>query len=172
MEKQLRGDFLHLAEPFRTAPPAPQQCFVLASGPSLELAINVPKELVHRRLIERSIVIPPPLYRRIVLLGQVSKCCRCLARDAPTPYRLTHARQSIVTRARQETREELELLVLCLPRSKRKTKKGELLVRIGFGIPKPVLSSCRLYTDCRRVRKQVPSRLLPELLTGSSFDSI
>src|ERR1019366_8848469 len=44
--------------------------------------------------------------------------------------------------------------------------------RFSRSIPEPVLSSCRLYTDCRRVRNQVSSRLILEPLTGSSFDSI
>src|SRR5208283_4285455 len=39
--------------------------------------------------------------------------------------------------------------------------------------PKPVLSLCRLYTDCHRDRKQVPSRLILEQVgspnVGSSF---
>jgi hypothetical protein len=43
--------------------------------------------------------------------------------------------------------------------------------RFSRSIPKPVLSSCRLYTDCRRVRKQVSPRLVPEHLVGSGFDS-
>jgi hypothetical protein len=34
-----------------------------------------------------------------------------------------------------------------------------------------VLSSCRLYTDCHRARKQVSSRLIPELLHDPDFDS-
>jgi hypothetical protein len=44
-------------------------------------------------------------------------------------------------------------------------------IRFSRSIPKPVLSSCRLYTDCRRVRKQVSSRLIPELSLGSGFGS-
>ena len=43
--------------------------------------------------------------------------------------------------------------------------------RFSRSIPKPVLSSCRLYTDCRRVRKQVSPRLVPEYLVDSGFDS-
>src|SRR5271156_454061 len=43
--------------------------------------------------------------------------------------------------------------------------------RFSRSIPKPVLSSCRLYTDCRRVHKQVSSRLIPELSLGSGFGS-
>ncbi len=34
--------------------------------------------------------------------------------------------------------------------------------RFSRSIPKPVLRSCRLYTDYHRVRKQVSSRLIPE----------
>ena len=34
--------------------------------------------------------------------------------------------------------------------------------KFSRSIPKPVLSSCRLYTDCHRDRKQVPSRLIME----------
>jgi hypothetical protein len=44
--------------------------------------------------------------------------------------------------------------------------------RFSRSIPKPVLSSCRLYTDCHRARKQVSSRLILEHRTGPSFDSI
>jgi hypothetical protein len=43
--------------------------------------------------------------------------------------------------------------------------------RFSRSIPKPVLSSCRLYTDCRRARKQVSSRLVPEHLVDPGFDS-
>ena len=43
--------------------------------------------------------------------------------------------------------------------------------RFSRSIPEPVLSSCRLYTDCHRVRKQVPSRLIPEFHHDSGFDS-
>src|SRR5471032_3114409 len=43
--------------------------------------------------------------------------------------------------------------------------------RFSRSIPKPELSSCRLYTGCRRVRKQVSSRLVLEHSSGSSFDS-
>ena len=43
--------------------------------------------------------------------------------------------------------------------------------RFSRSAPKPVPGSCRLYTDCRRASKQVPSRLIRELLGGSSFDS-
>src|SRR5271163_3306329 len=43
--------------------------------------------------------------------------------------------------------------------------------RFSRSLPKPVLSSCRLYTDCRRARKQVASRLIPEYLVDTGFDS-
>src|ERR1700724_4166432 len=43
--------------------------------------------------------------------------------------------------------------------------------RFSRSAPKPALSSCRLYTDCRRASKQVSSRLFLELPSGSSFDS-
>src|SRR5215467_12551343 len=43
--------------------------------------------------------------------------------------------------------------------------------RFSRSAPKPALSSCRLYTDCRRASKQVSSRFILELLGGSSFDS-
>src|ERR1700686_352260 len=51
---------LHLAEPLRTALLVLQQCFVFSSSPLLKPAIQILKELVHCRLIERAIVIPPP----------------------------------------------------------------------------------------------------------------
>ena len=44
--------------------------------------------------------------------------------------------------------------------------------RFSRSIPKPVLSSCRLYTDCHRDRKQVSSRLILEPMVDSSFDSV
>ena len=43
--------------------------------------------------------------------------------------------------------------------------------RFSRSAPKPALSSCRLNTDCRRASKQASSRLFPELLGGSGFDS-
>ncbi len=43
--------------------------------------------------------------------------------------------------------------------------------RFSRSILEPVLSSCRLYTDCHRVRKQVSSRLIPEWLHDPGFDS-
>jgi hypothetical protein len=43
--------------------------------------------------------------------------------------------------------------------------------RFSRSIPKPVLSSCRLYTDCRWARNQVSSQLILEYRTNSSFDS-
>jgi len=36
---------------------------------------------------------------------------------------------------------------------------------------KPVLNSCRLYTDCHRAHKQVMSRLILESVVHPSFDS-
>ena len=46
-------------------------------------------------------------------------------------------------------------------------------VRTKFSrsIPKPVLSSCRLYTDCHRIRKQVSFRLILGIEGNPSFDS-
>src|SRR6266436_6761935 len=44
--------------------------------------------------------------------------------------------------------------------------------RFSRSIPKPVLSSCRLYTDCHRDRKQVSSRLILEPMVIPSFDSV
>ncbi len=44
--------------------------------------------------------------------------------------------------------------------------------KFSRSIPKPVSSSCRLYTGCRQDRKQVPSWLILEHLHGSSFDSV
>src|SRR6195952_3437032 len=44
--------------------------------------------------------------------------------------------------------------------------------RFSRSVPKPVLSSCRLYTDCHRARKQVSSRLVLERMVYSSFDSV
>ena len=43
--------------------------------------------------------------------------------------------------------------------------------KFSRSIPKPVLSSCRLYTGCHRDRKQVSSRLILEHRLDSSFDS-
>ncbi|WP_218165568.1 hypothetical protein, partial [Burkholderia ubonensis] len=43
--------------------------------------------------------------------------------------------------------------------------------RFSRSIPKPVLSSCRLYTDCHRARNQVSSRLILEQQNDPSFDS-
>ncbi len=43
--------------------------------------------------------------------------------------------------------------------------------KFSRSIPKPVSSSCRRYTGCRRDRKQVPSRLIPELTHDPGFDS-
>jgi hypothetical protein len=43
--------------------------------------------------------------------------------------------------------------------------------KFSRSLPKPVSSSCRLYTGCRRDRKQVSSRLILEHLHGSSSDS-
>src|ERR1700755_3702750 len=43
--------------------------------------------------------------------------------------------------------------------------------RFSRSVPKPVLSSCRLYTDCHRDRKQVSSRLFLEMGSSPSFDS-
>jgi len=44
--------------------------------------------------------------------------------------------------------------------------------RFSRSIPKPVLSSCRFYTDCHQVRKQVSSQLILEIEGDPSFDSI
>src|SRR5438093_7870686 len=44
-------------------------------------------------------------------------------------------------------------------------------MRFSRSVPKPVLSSCRLYTDCNRDRTQVTSRLLPEPMVVPSFGS-
>ena len=43
--------------------------------------------------------------------------------------------------------------------------------RFSRSILKPVLSSCRLYTDCHRAHRQVLSRLFLEHRTDPSFDS-
>ena len=103
MDEHARGDRFHLAEPFHTASLVARQCLVLASGPSLELAIDVLKQPEHRRPIERPIVVPPPLYRRIVLLRDIIKCYRCPTMDPPTPHRLPHPFERIATHPRQET---------------------------------------------------------------------
>jgi hypothetical protein len=44
--------------------------------------------------------------------------------------------------------------------------------RFSRSIPKPALRSCRLYTDCHRVRKQVSSRLILEPMVVPSSGSI
>src|SRR6266702_4015295 len=44
-------------------------------------------------------------------------------------------------------------------------------MRFSRSIPNPVLSSCRLYTYCHRVRNQVSSRLIPERPSSSGSDS-
>src|SRR5260370_6486714 len=43
--------------------------------------------------------------------------------------------------------------------------------RFSRSMPKPVLSSCRLYTGCHRVRRQVSSRLILREEIDLSFDS-
>src|SRR5713226_2267568 len=43
--------------------------------------------------------------------------------------------------------------------------------RFSRSTPKPVLSSCRLYTDCHQDRKQVSSRLFLEPMVIPSFGS-
>jgi len=43
--------------------------------------------------------------------------------------------------------------------------------RFSRSIPKPVLSSCRLYAGCHQGRKQVSPRLILERRDDSSFDS-
>src|ERR1035438_1744330 len=44
--------------------------------------------------------------------------------------------------------------------------------KFSRSLPKPVLSSCRLYTDCHWDRKQVSSQLVLEPVVVSSFGSI
>src|SRR5450755_3535425 len=44
--------------------------------------------------------------------------------------------------------------------------------RFSRSLPKPVLSSCRLHTDCHRDRKQVSSRLILEPMVIPSSDSV
>ena len=43
--------------------------------------------------------------------------------------------------------------------------------RFSRSAPKPALSSCRLYTDCHRDRKQVSSRLFPKPMVNPGFGS-
>jgi hypothetical protein len=43
--------------------------------------------------------------------------------------------------------------------------------RFSRSVPKPALRSCRLYTDCHRVRKQVSSRLIPGPMVNPGFGS-
>ena len=43
--------------------------------------------------------------------------------------------------------------------------------RFSRSISKPVLSSCRLYTDCHRARKQVTSQFIPGAADNPSSDS-
>lgn len=43
--------------------------------------------------------------------------------------------------------------------------------RFSRSVPKPELSSCRLYTDCHRDRKQVSSRPLPRPMVNPGFGS-
>jgi hypothetical protein len=43
--------------------------------------------------------------------------------------------------------------------------------RFSRSAPKPALSSCRLYTDCHRDRKQVSSRLFPKPMVNLGFGS-
>src|ERR1039457_4668545 len=44
--------------------------------------------------------------------------------------------------------------------------------RFSRSVPKPVLSSCRLYTDCHRDPKQVSPRLILEPMVVPSFGSV
>ena len=43
--------------------------------------------------------------------------------------------------------------------------------RFSRSIPKPVLGSCRLYTDCHRAHRQVTSRFIPKLADNPGSDS-
>src|SRR3954449_1300555 len=43
--------------------------------------------------------------------------------------------------------------------------------RFSRSVPKPVLRSCRLYTGCHRVRKQVTPRFVLKPMVHLSFDS-
>src|SRR6202042_1232827 len=124
--EQLRFVLLHPGEPFHTAPLMPRQRLVLASGPLLELAIDISKGLSHRSLIEGSIVFPPPTYHRIVLLRQFGQRRRRLARNAPTSHHLPHALHRIRAHTRQETGKYPVLLAHGLPWPKSKAKKSEL----------------------------------------------
>jgi len=121
---------LHSAEPVQAAPLAPQQRFVLAPGPLLKPLIDVPRDLVHRRPIERPIIIPPPAYRRITLLRQFGQCRRGLSINAPAPHRLPHTLQGIRTHTRQKTGEHPVLSASRLPGPKCEAEEREVYVWI------------------------------------------
>lgn len=104
---------------------------LLPSGPALELPIDILEDRMHRRSIERPIVVPPPLYRGIALLREVFKRGRSSTMYLPTQHRLSHPFQRIVARCRQETGESPVVPAHCLSRSKRKTEEGKLHIRIS-----------------------------------------
>jgi hypothetical protein len=62
VEEQLRTGVLHFAQPLHTALLSPDCALYFCLGPSFERPVNVLKDLVHSRLIERSIVVPPSSY--------------------------------------------------------------------------------------------------------------
>src|SRR5258708_3250430 len=132
MGKQPWRIVFHPSEPFHAAPLVPRQRLVLASGPVLKPLINVSRELSHPSLIERTIVVPPPSYRRVVLLRQFGQRRRRLARNAPASHHLPHALHRIRAHTRQETRKYPMLIAHGFPWPESKTKKGEMHMRKDF----------------------------------------
>src|SRR6516162_3692092 len=77
--------------------------------------------------------------------------------DNAAPSLPSHCRRFIATMSSPDPRSGIGILPhgfrhLSFPFSSR--------TKFSRSIPKPVLSSCRLYTGCHRVRKQVSSRFL------------
>ncbi len=92
----------HPVQPFGTSWPAPVQALILPSGPTLQSTVDVPEDAKHRNLVELAIVIPPPLYHRVVQSSHVGKRYMGLAGKAPPPHCLPHPLQGTLAGSRQE----------------------------------------------------------------------
>ena len=87
----------------------------------------------HGCLIERPVIIPPPLDNWVVLCRQCGKRHMGLSIQFPPTHCLSQPLQGIRAHTRQETGENPAVFAQCLPRSKRKAKVCEVHMRIRLG---------------------------------------
>ena len=97
MMEQQWCDCLYLVQPSDGSPLAAVKGLVLSSGPTFNRSIGVLKDAEHGGPVERAIVLPSPLYHRVVQPSHVGQRHVGLAIESPAAHCLPHPPKGIVT---------------------------------------------------------------------------